>query len=291
MKTYPKQIEKQIRAMQRDELVGYLVYLKISKRMKNLENKKILERIAQQEKSHYEIWSGYLGKLKSGYRFKAFFYHVISLILGYTFALKIMEIAEEKSKTFYQSIAEHIDEAAKISLEEDSHEFELIAMLDEERLNYVGSMVLGLNDALVELTGTLAGLTFAINDPKIISLSALITGIAASLSMAASQYLSSKADDKPNALKSAIYTGLAYIVTVAMLVIPYLVIPSNPYLSLTIMLFTVVLIIFFFNWYIAIAKTTPFKKRFWQMILISLSVAVISFGIGTLIKVFLGVDI
>ncbi len=291
MKTYPKQIEKQIRQMQKDELIGYLVYHKIAKRMKKQENKEILEKIAQQELHHYQIWSDYLGELKSGYRLKVFFYYLISVILGYTFALKIMENAEEKSKAFYDSIKQYIDEAAKISMEEDAHEIELIGMLDEERLNYVGSMVLGLNDALVELTGTLAGLTFAIANPKIISLSALITGIAASLSMAASEYLSSKADDLPNALKSSIYTGIAYLVTVALLVTPYLVIPNQPFISLGVMLAIVILIIFFFNWYVSIAKSTPFKKRFWQMIAISLGVAIISFGIGTLIKVFLGVDV
>ncbi|NCA96236.1 MAG: rubrerythrin family protein [Methanomicrobia archaeon] len=291
MQNYPKAIEKQIRAMQRDELIGYLVYKKIAKRMKISKNREILERIAQQEKNHYDIWSTYLGELKSGYRFKVFIYHIISILFGYTFALKIMENAEDKSKRFYHSITEHIPEAKDIALEEESHEMELIELLDEERLNYVGSMVLGLNDALVELSGTLAGLTFALQDPKLISLSGLITGIAASFSMAASEYLSAKADNLPNAFKSAVYTGVAYLITVALLVIPYLVIPSNPYLSLAIMLGIVVFIIFFFNWYISVAKSVSFKKRFWPMISISLGVAVLSFGIGLLVKFFLGIDI
>ena len=71
---------------------------------------------------------------------------------------------------------------------EANHERELIAMIDEERLKYVGSVVLGLNDALVEFTGTLAGLTFAIQNSQIIAVAGLITGVAASLSMAASEY-------------------------------------------------------------------------------------------------------
>lgn len=291
MSTYPKTIEKQIRAMQRDELVGYLVYKKIAKRMKASDNRNILEKIAQQEKNHYDIWATYLGELKHGYRFQVFMYNVISILFGYTFALKIMENAEDKSKKFYHSISEHIKEAKAIALEEESHEMELIELLDEERLNYVGSMVLGLNDALVELSGTLAGLTFALQDPKLISLSGLITGIAASFSMAASEYLSAKADNLPNAFKSALYTGVAYLVTVALLVIPYLLIPNNPFVSLAIMLGIVVFIIFFFNWYISVAKSVSFKKRFWPMISISLGVAVLSFGIGLLVKFFLGIDI
>lgn len=289
MKEYPKHIKRQIRSMQRDEITGYYVYKGIAKRMKNVENKQILEKIAQQEKNHYDIWTSYLGELNKSYKIKVFLYNILSIVLGYTFTLKIMEMGEDKSKKFYDSIGEFIDEAAQIALEEDRHEIELIAMLDEERLNYVGSMVLGLNDALVELTGTLAGLTFALSDPLLISLSGLITGIAASLSMASSEYLSSKADNLPDAKKSAVYTGVAYIITVILLVLPYLLI-ENKYISLGVMLSIVVLIIFFFNYYISVAKSTPFKKRFWQMIIISLGVAILSFGIGTLIKIFLGVD-
>ncbi|PKL00925.1 MAG: rubrerythrin family protein [Tenericutes bacterium HGW-Tenericutes-1] len=289
MKEYPAHIKKQIKAMQRDELTGYYVYKAIAKRMKNSENKSILERIAQQEKNHYDIWTSYLGELGSTYKIKVFIYKILNFLLGFTFTLKLMEMGEDKSKKFYESIGEYIDEAASIALEEDSHEIELIEMLDEERLNYVGSMVLGLNDALVELTGTLAGLTFALSDPLLISLSGLITGIAASLSMASSEYLSAKADNLPNAKKSAIYTGIAYIITVMLLVLPYLLI-ANKYISLSVMLGVVVLIILFFNYYISVAKSIPFKKRFWQMIFISFGVAIISFGIGTVIKIFLGVD-
>jgi len=201
-----------------------------------------------------------------------------------------MERGEDRAKIFYTEISQYVGQASQIALDEDEHEKELIEMLDEDRLNYVGAMVLGLNDALVELSGTLAGLTFALADPKLISLSGLITGIAASLSMAASQYLSEKADNNKNALKSALYTGIAYVITVALLILPYLLIP-NPYISLVVMLGTVVFIIFFFNYYISVAKNIPFKKRFIQMSIISLSVAAISFGIGMLIKLVLGISV
>jgi VIT1/CCC1 family predicted Fe2+/Mn2+ transporter len=140
-------------------------------------------------------------------------------------------------------------------------------------------MVLGLNDALVELSGTLAGLTFAFQDTKLISLSGLITGIAASLSMAASEYLSSKADGEENAFKSSIYTGVAYIITVIILVLPYLLL-SNPFIALGIMIGAVIMIIFVFNLYISVAKNLNFKKRFFQMAAISLGVALLSFFIG-----------
>ncbi len=289
-KKIPQHIQKAIRTLQKGEITEYYVYNKIARRVKNPENRAILERIASQEKNHHDIWSQYLDRPAKPNRLLIFFYNLLSIIFGYTFTLKIMEKGEEKAKANYEIIGKHVEAANRIALEEDEHEHELIAMLDEERLNYVGSMVLGLNDALVELSGTLAGLTFAFANTALISLSGLITGIAASLSMAASEYLSAKADNNPNALKSALYTGFAYIITVILLVLPYLLI-ANHFLALGVMLIAVIMIILFFNFYIAVAKDLPFRKRFLQMAAISLSVALISFFIGILIKSVLGVEI
>ena len=50
----------------------------------------------------------------------------------------------------------------------------------------MGSVVLGLNDELVEFTGALAGFTLALSDHRLIALTGSITGIAAALSMASS---------------------------------------------------------------------------------------------------------
>jgi VIT1/CCC1 family predicted Fe2+/Mn2+ transporter len=52
-----------------------------------------------------------------------------------------------------------------------------------------------------------------------------------------------------------------------------------------------VLVILFFNYYISVAKDLNFKKRFWEMFIISMGVAALSFGIGYLIRIFIGIDI
>ena len=163
-------------------------------------------------------------------------------------------------------------------------------MLEEKKLEYVGSIVLGLNDALVELTGTLAGLTFALQNTKLIAVAGLITGIAASFSMAASEYLSTKTDGKDNALASSFYTGLAYVITVIILISPYLLF-SNYFVRLGMTMTFAVFVIVVFNYYISVAKDLNFKKRFWEMFIISMGVAAFTFGIGYLIRIFLGVDI
>ncbi|MFY9203922.1 MAG: rubrerythrin family protein, partial [Limnochordia bacterium] len=43
--------------------------------------------------------------------------------------------------------------------------------------------------------------------------------------------------------------------------------------------------------YISVAKDLPFKKRFLEMAGISLSVAVLSFLVGFLVKHLLGIDV
>ena len=42
--------------------------------------------------------------------------------------------------------------------------------MDEDD-DYYGSIVLGISDALIEMTGVLAGLTFALKDMKLVALS------------------------------------------------------------------------------------------------------------------------
>ena len=179
-----------------------------------------------------------------------------------------------------------------IRQQEIEHENALMDMLDEERLQYVGSMVLGLNDALVELTGSLAGFTFALQNTRLIALSGLIIGISATFSMASSEFLAAKSEGRSDALKSCSYTGVAYLITVVLLIAPYLIFGNSQYLlALVCMMLIVVLIIAGFTYYTSVAQDQPFKSRFLEMAVISISVAVISFAVGVLAKKFLGVDV
>ncbi|MEG2287058.1 MAG: VIT1/CCC1 transporter family protein, partial [Ruthenibacterium sp.] len=214
------------------------------------------------------------------------------IVLGFTFVVKQMENGENAAQDIYKALAQEVPESVKICADEAAHEAALLDILDEERLQYVGSVVLGLNDALVELTGTLAGLTLALQNTRIIALSGLITGISATLSMASSEFLSAKSEGRTDALKSCTYTGIAYLITVTLLILPYLLLPDAAYLwALGIMLVTVVLIIFVFNYYVSVAKSLPFKRRFLEMACISLGVATLSFVAGIFVKQWLGVEI
>ena len=284
------QIE-QIKDFQRNEITEYHIYNKLAKKIKDAENQKILENIASEEQKHYEFWKSFTNaEVKPNFG-KIRFYYFIARILGLTFGIKLMERGENQAQKNYGNFADIIPQAINIANDEDAHEQQLINLIQEEKLNYIGSVVLGLNDALVELTGVLAGLSLALQNTKVIGLVGLITGIAAALSMAASEYLSTKAEENENlAARSALYTGIAYIFTVIALILPYFLF-RNYLICLAVTLLVAVLIIFLFNFYISVAKGYDFKKRFAEMLIISLGVALISFGIGFVIRNFFGIDV
>ncbi len=275
---------------QRTEINEARIYSLLAKGCKNEKNAEVLRTIAREEEGHGAFWKGITGLEARPQALKVARTIILAKLLGITFVLKRMEMREGTGSRLYDGLAAAFPEAAAISADESRHEKALLNMLDEEKLQYVGSIVLGLNDALVELTGSLAGFTLALADPKVISLAGLVTGVSAAFSMAASDYLSSKAEGNERASKSAVYTGVAYFITVILLILPFLLL-SNRFLSLGITLAIAVLIIFCFNYYLSVAKETDFRKRFLEMSGISLGVAAFSFFVGWVLKGVLGVDV
>ena len=278
--------------MQQSELTESVVYEKIAKFAKGEENKKTLLRLSKEEHAHYEIWKKYTNIEMKPQKLKVFKYKLLARIFGFTFAVKLMEKGEETAQKEYDLLAKEVEESISIRKQEEEHEQALLEMLDEERLKYVGSMVLGLNDALVELTGSLAGFTFAMQNTKLIALSGLIIGISATFSMASSEFLAARNEGRNDALKSCLYTGIAYLVTVVLLVTPYLIFGNSQYMyALGSMIVVVLLIIAVFTYYTSVAQSRPFKSRFLEMSLISVTVAVVSFCVGILAKQLFGVEI
>ncbi len=284
-------VRQKVILFQQTEITEHHIYKRLAKRIKSEENAKILDQIAEDELRHYKGWMEYTKEEVQPRWFFVWFYYIVSMLFGFTFGVKLMEMGEQAAQKNYSDVSKVIPEAIIYEKEEDKHEKQLIEMLDEERLQYAGSVVLGLNDALVELTGALAGLTLALQNTQLIALSGLITGIAASLSMAASEYLSTRSEKtSKHPIRAAVYTGIAYITTVTLLILPYLLF-DNYYIDLVISLSTAVIIIAVFNYYISVAKGESFRERFIEMAGLSLSVAAFSFVIGYFIRLWLGVEI
>jgi VIT1/CCC1 family predicted Fe2+/Mn2+ transporter len=284
-------IRQQILKAQKNEVTEYHIYKRLSRSVKNHANSSVLLKIADDELRHYKIWMMYSGREIDPDRWKITKFYWISMIFGLTFGLKLLERGEENAQVNYKEIAEDFPEAIRISEEENEHENMLIGMIDENRLKYIGSIVLGLNDALVEILGTLAGLTFALQNNTLVALVGIIAGIAGALSMSSSEYLSAKSEGKnEDAVKAAIFTGIAYIIAVVFLVVPYLVFKSL-WMSLGVAVFDSILVVFLFSYYTSVANDQPFNKRFFEMVLLSTVVGLISFGLGYLVRKMFGIDV
>lgn len=276
---------------QRREITIYYVYKNLAKVTKNKYNSKILEDIAKDELNHYNILKSITKRDVKPNKFIIKCYKIICYVLGLSFGLKLMEKKEVLVKNDFKKVVKKFPKLKKLEDETISHEKVILSKLKEERVTYAGSIVLGLNDALVELTGALAGFTFALQNTKFVAVSGIITGFAASLSMAASGYLSSKEDSTDKVpIKSAIYTGVAYIITVLFLVSPYLFF-SNVFVALGSTFGIALIIISFYTFYITTAKSQKFLPRFFEMAFLSIIVATISFCVGLLLRNFVGIDI
>lgn len=163
--------------------------------------------------------------------------------------------------------------------------------IDKSCSAYISAIVLGLNDALVELTGALAGFTMALPDNRIIALAGFTTGVAATLSMAASEFLSQEAGPgRRRAGISALFTGIAYLLTVAILLVPYFVFES-PVNALLFCLLNAALIITGFTWAVARMRGTSFRHDCLEMLGISFSVAAIAFAIAWCARAMWGINV
>lgn len=288
----PKNKKDLLLIHQREELNSSILYERIAQGAKSAKERETLLSIAKDERDHEAAFQKYTNiTLKPNFLFIRL-YLLIRHLLGYTFLIKLLERGENAGIRSYRGEVGRIPELKQILEEEERHEKALIDLLDEERLHYMGDIILGMNDALVELTGSLAGYTLAMQNSKIIAMAGLITGVSATLSMAGSGYLSAREEESKNAVKSTVIIGLSYFITVVLLILPYLLLPAGAYVwALLATILIALIIIAGFNYYLSVAKERPFGKGFWSMAGISIGVAVISFLVGYAVKHVLGISL
>lgn len=277
---------------QQSEINDHTIYKTLASYQTDENNKKIFEKIAKEEKSHYDFWVKITNKEIKAQKFVIWWFIFLIKVFGTSFALKSLEKRESGSEEFYKELFEIYPESRQIYKQEVEHEFELIEKLNDKKLLYAGAIVLGMNDALVELTGTLSGIALAFDKSLTVGLTGLIMGIAASLSMAGSAYFEAKENPNEdiNPLIYSLYTGISYILTTTILVIPFFIFETMLY-SLIMMFISAFLAIISYNFYISVAKDLSFSKRVIQMSTITFGVALISFGIGYLVKYYFGIEL
>lgn len=273
----------------RNEYRDYIVYKTLAEKERVPEFKKILEDLTAQEWADYQFWLKFSKQKKFSVSLLIVWKFILMRkVLGLTFIAKFLESAERKTIDAYNEFLKTVEpelaaQIKKIVEHEEEHEDKFINQIKEEKVQFIGSIVLGLNDGLIELTGALVGFSFALANPKIVAMSGLITGIAASFSMAASSFMQARYEPGKNPKKAAFYTGLTYILVVLILTAPFLIF-SSIFMALIFLAISIFLIITSASYYTSILFNRKFLRQISEMAVLSIGVAVLTFAIGLIFR-------
>ena len=273
-----------------------LLYREMARRTKNPENKRILEEMAKQEYGHYLFWKRYSGevKLSSGDRIILKLLILVSKLMGTVFTVKFLERHESEVVEEYKRVLEErsikeedLETLKKIIEEEEVHENYFISQIDEFAIRHLGSIALGMADAIIELTGVHVGFIGFSGSSIVTGIAGLIVGISASMSMAAASYLQAKQEKGKQPILSALTTGLAYILTVITLASPFFTIPSILYAFIlsSMLAFS---ILGFFSYYSSVIFDRKFLRDYLENVLLIMLIVVVGYFFGDFVKTFFG---
>jgi len=282
----------------KDELTEYVTYKKLSelKIGNKPELSKILMRLAEMEHRHYEFWKKFCPDRKvTVNKIKVSLMVFLRLFLGATFIVRLLERGEMDAIKKYQEIAplapaEDEEGFQRVIGDEKEHERELVGQIDEPQIKYISFIVLGLGDALVEISGIHAGSLGIYNSTKLAGLAGVIAGAAASVAMASAAYAQAKTGFKGSAGLSAIYTGASYFVTAVVLATPYFLteIMINALLASVV---AGILLIAFTSFYSSVIAGGVFRKDFTEVTSIMLGATVGLYILGSVIGYLTGLRV
>lgn len=277
------------------EYRDWVIYRELAAIERDPAFKTILSQFVEQEHVDFLFWRERSRRTSFAIsRLEIFLYTMTRRIFGLAFTAKLLEGREHEAALRYEAYLKTVkDPQVRAFLEERiaqerTHEQALIGKAERESVLFVGNIVLGVNDGLVELSGALTGFALVFQDSGIVALSGIITGIAAALSMTASAYLSAEQEAGKNARQAGLATGVSYLVVVALLVAPFLFF-THIALSLAVLFLLMVGIVAALSFYTAVLSERRFVRQFRLMLLLSFGVAAITFGIGLLARRMLGV--
>jgi len=282
--------EKLALEFQKGELTGHFLYKSLSERTSG-KNSALFGKVSKIELGHYNHWKKFTHKELKPDNFHIFYHLFLARLFGAVFTAKLLEREEISNQKKYLKTLRAEKMLEKAIEREENAELALIRQVSEESLQYAGSIMLGMGDAVVEFTGTLAGLAFALQNTSLIAIAGLIGGISASMSMASSEYLSKNASKEAqgNPLKAAFYTGFVYFVVVFFLVLPNFLLHDAP-LAFAFTLLAAFIVVLAFTYFISITQELSFKRRLFETLLLCFGIALISFLIGTALKAVIGIS-
>ncbi len=275
-----------------NELTEHVIYGRLARMERNPANRAALERLSAQERTHYEFWKSLLPEATAE-RIRPRTYAtwgipLLRVIFGVTFITKYLELHEKGAVAAYENIIGTIPEPHRarfreIIEDERTHERELIKELKERRVSYIGFIVLGLADAIVEITGVHAGFLGVTGSTLIAGIAGIIVGFAASISMGSASYLQAKQEPgNQSPLISGFATWISYFSSVVLLALPYFLI------RVMIVAFAVstsvgIALVAAFTFYGAVVFDRTFWREFGETVALMLGTALLTYLLGAIV--------
>ena len=240
--------------------------------------------------------------------------------------VSLLELGEASAYTQYyrflkeegQKLSEEErDRLKSIIKDELSHESSFREKVEQLGLSNVRDMVLGMNDGLVELLGVVAGLSAVYrNEPMLVGASAVVVGVAGAISMGVGAFISVRSqrqvneavrernrilaevtgekreqteEVKENEIRSALFTGLSYLLGVVFPVSPYFFL-DNSFLALSFSLLLATFVLAFVGGFIATLSGISLKKKALEMVLSAGFASLASFVFGSVVSSLFGVN-
>lgn len=273
----------------------YSIYKALAKIEPEESFRAMIEKVTRYEHEDFLFWRGLSQQKKfSVSTFEILYFLFLRKIFGLIFTVKVLQgRARETAARYKKFLSQSTDQDLRRQIErmiehEALHESELVAQLKENRVSFLSSIVLGINDGLIELTGALVGFSFALQDQLLIAEAGFITGAAASLSMASSAYMQARYGEDRDPKKAGMYTGAAYFVVVLALVAPFFVF-KEVFISLAAMFGIAFVIINALSLYGAVLLERNFVRQAGELFVASIGVGAVAFAIGMLFRLFSGI--
>jgi VIT1/CCC1 family predicted Fe2+/Mn2+ transporter len=279
----------------REEARAFRVYRLLAELAGDEAQRRVLERLAEQERRHYEFWRGLLGRDCDGGGVSVGLLRAAYRVLGPVFVLQLLERGEEDAVRAYREFMNLVDNdelrrrVEEIMREEEEHEKILLQQVEDVRVKYMGFIALGLADAIVEITGVHAGFLGATSNTLLAGIAGLVVGFSAALSMAGAAYLQAKHGGETHPPTSALVTGLSYIFSVVLLALPYFLTRSM-LLAFSVSLSLAVALIAAFTYYSVVVQGKSFTREFTETTLLMLGTAFGSFLFGRLLGGVFGIE-
>jgi VIT1/CCC1 family predicted Fe2+/Mn2+ transporter len=301
----------------RDELLDRETYARLARGERIAELRQLFEKLAEKEEEHVRIWRTLLGDAGDSVGTpwlagpRVLLLSAMRKLLGIAFVTKLLERDEGRGLQRYKeglsgrSLGER-DRAQlrKIIKDEESHELAFAGKVQkyEGELGYTQSIILGLNDGLVEILAVVAGLATVATTSFIVVIIGLIAGISGTLSMAGGVYLSSKSqglvEEEDGAArnrkilpsKEGYYTGVYYFLGAILAVLPFIAgLQGYAGILASIVIVSAALVVA--STIIAIISGTSIRRRSLEMLAISLGAAFATILFGTFARIYFGVTI